>query len=147
MRTRIIVFSLLLAGGLAVPASTGQAQPTPPPTCNGVPATLFLTTPGTIVGTPGSDVIVGSSGADFIDAITNEGGQDLICGMGGDDTIQARGLGTKAYGQGQNDQIWVDGGAKGYGGNGNDTMTAQVSSEVFGEGNNDTLTAAWSSKA
>jgi len=60
------------------------------PTCTdertevAVPVTLFLTSPGTLNGASGDDVLVGSSGADVING---NGGNDLSCGLGGGDTI------------------------------------------------------------
>ncbi len=47
-----------------------------PPTCNGLPATIF--------GTPGDDNLVGTSGDDVIAGL---GGNDTICGNAGDDQI------------------------------------------------------------
>lgn len=47
------------------------------PTCMGFAATAFLTSPGTLTGTIGNDVLVGSSGADVISGLS---GDDLICG-------------------------------------------------------------------
>jgi Ca2+-binding RTX toxin-like protein len=58
--------------------------PPPPPTCNGLPATL-----PDLSGTPGDDVIIGTANADTIDG---EGGNDTICGLAGFDTIRG-GLG------------------------------------------------------
>ncbi|KAA1426173.1 DUF6801 domain-containing protein [Nocardioides antri] len=55
---------------------------TPPPTCNGLTATI--TGSGTINGTAGADVIVGSTGTD---TITGGGGNDTICAGAGNDTI------------------------------------------------------------
>jgi Ca2+-binding RTX toxin-like protein len=57
----------------------------PPPTCQGVPATL-VGTPGndTLNGTAGNDVIVAGAGDDGIRGLA---GNDRICGDAGNDTV------------------------------------------------------------
>lgn len=40
-------------------------------------ATKFIDSPGTLIGTPGDDVLVGSTGTDVIKRL---GGNDIICG-------------------------------------------------------------------
>lgn len=57
----------------------------PPPTCNGMPATIVGTDAAeTIVGTSGADVIVALAGND---TVFGGGGNDRICGGIGDDSI------------------------------------------------------------
>lgn len=84
----------------------------PPPTCQGVPATI-VGTPGndTLTGTAGNDVIVAGAGNDGIRGLA---GNDRICGDAGDDTI-----------------LGGDGDDAVFGGSGADT--------VRGEAGNDTL--------
>ena len=96
-----------------------QAQE-PPPTdfCNDVAATV--TGSGTIIGTPGDDVIVGSDGDDTIFGL---GGNDVICAGDGNDTVFA-GLG--------DDQV--------FGGGGNDTIVGDFGDdELHGDAGNDRL--------
>jgi len=70
--------------GPEVPDRPRTPTPPPSPTCFGLAATIVRTTPGTIMGTAGRDVIVGSPGNDVIYGL---GGDDVICGMGGNDMI------------------------------------------------------------
>lgn len=66
----------------------------PPPTCQGVPATM-VGTPGndTLTGTAGNDVIVAGAGDDGIrglagnDRLCGDAGNDVILGGDGDDTV------------------------------------------------------------
>ncbi len=113
MRARLSVVALLLVSALIAGAGSALAQDGPAsgpsaaettPTCNGVPATDYLTTPGTLNGTPGDDVLVGSSGNDVINGLD---GNDLICGS----TTFACSIGPSFGG---NDKL--------YGGTGNDTL-------------------------
>jgi Ca2+-binding RTX toxin-like protein len=76
-----LTFSLASAVAAVTPAGSAQAAT---PTCHGASATIVATSPGTIHGTPGRDVIVGSSGNDTILAGR---GNDLICGGDGADRL------------------------------------------------------------
>lgn len=114
-------------------------------------ATKWLTTPGTLEGTPGDDVLVGSLGSDTIRGL---GGNDVICGFpgglsapggepdvidgdGGDDDMVGRGvldggsgndyvlafrLGSRAYGGSGADTVRADTGATADGGSGDDVV-------------------------
>ncbi|MGH9719504.1 MAG: beta strand repeat-containing protein, partial [Bryobacteraceae bacterium] len=77
MKTLLFTISLAVGSLHALAAAE-------PVYCNGVPATIVATGPGTITGTTGNDVIVGSPGNDQIFGLE---GNDLICGGGGSDTI------------------------------------------------------------
>ena len=79
-RNRLIVTGVLAALGMALAAGPSGAA-SPLPTCWGEAITL---PPGTLVGTPGDDVMLGTSGDDMIKGL---GGSDTICGGGGDDRI------------------------------------------------------------
>lgn len=91
MKTRLLVPLAAVALGTALTqapaANAGSSQPAP--TCQGVPATLFLPTTEnsatSFQGTSGDDVIVTGDGAEFVDG---RGGRDLICTRGGPDTIR-----------------------------------------------------------
>lgn len=74
----------MLAALVAV-AQPAAAQEAVEVTCAGQLATIVATSPGTINGTDGDDVIVGSSGADTINA---GAGNDVVCGLGGADLIR-----------------------------------------------------------
>ena len=66
-------------GSFSIPGCGGP----PPPTCNGLTATIVGTPgPDTLIGTAGNDVIVGLGGDDLI---LGQGGNDVICGGDGDD--------------------------------------------------------------
>ncbi len=81
-RSAVLVLSMLAA--LVAVAQPAGAQETAV-LCAGQEATIVGTTPGTINGTDGDDVIVGTSGADTINA---GAGNDSVCGLGGGDLIR-----------------------------------------------------------
>jgi Ca2+-binding RTX toxin-like protein len=60
--------------------------PTVPPTCTGIAATRIPAANGSVVGTPGRDVITGDARANRIRA---KGGNDVICAGAGADRIKA----------------------------------------------------------
>ena len=79
MRTLTIVLAaLLVAAAAAFAAPAGHAGATGIPTCFGTPATDWLTSAGTLVGTNGDDVLVGSSGSDVIKGISHQALADYL---------------------------------------------------------------------
>ena len=84
----LLAAALLVMGGLFLSPGPASAQvltcvifpPNGPP--QDVPATI--TGAGTLVGTPGDDIIAGSTGPDSIFGL---GGNDSICGRGGNDRL------------------------------------------------------------
>jgi len=107
-----------------------EALQSPPPTCHGLPATIYVRN-GRIVGGPdhgrpyrgflrgtrGDDVIVGTAGTD---RIMGQGGDDTICGGGGNDIIDG----------GAGDD-WIEGGA------GQDRLRGQAGHDVIKGGDGD----------
>lgn len=153
MHKRILVgLVLLLAGFVAVvPDTSAGPAPVTPPTCKGVPATKWLTSQGTLIGTSGPDVLVGSLEGDIIKGLN---GNDLICGVpdgqfaakddifyggAGDDTIfdEGRAAGDHAYGEAGNDDIYVPGTVDG--GSGDDKIQAFWGPDVFGGSGDDSI--------
>jgi hypothetical protein len=101
MRMRAVAVAILsVALVVLIPGVRwAEADSTPPPCYDryhGVmyTATKWLTSPGTLVGTPGPDVLVGSTG------------RDTILGLGGDDVICSAPTGTASFG----DPDVIDGG-------------------------------------
>ena len=93
----------------------------PPPSCGGLPVTIF--------GTAGNNVIAGTPGPDVIDGL---GGNDTITGLDGDDVICGGDGNDKLNGGNGNDRL--------YGGSGNDTMKGGTGLDsLYGEAGNDTL--------
>lgn len=84
----------VLAGVLPACAPPGGSQPVPA-TCKGLDPTIRAD--GSVVGTPGPDVIITGHGPDRVLSL---GGDDVICTNGGDDIVDA---GTESD--------WADGGA------------------------------------
>lgn len=89
----LILVSIMsaFAAGMIVPSSNvGQdsapvtAEQVKPPACDPLYLTQIISGSGTLMGTPGNDLITGSAGADVIDG---SGGDDCILGGGGDDQI------------------------------------------------------------
>jgi Ca2+-binding RTX toxin-like protein len=97
-KTGTVTASLLLATPLILFAGHAAAEE---PTCYGRAATI--TGSGSIMGTPGNDVIVGSEEADSIDGA---GGNDRICGLGGADEIEG-GLGNDRINGGPDNDLLV----------------------------------------
>jgi Ca2+-binding RTX toxin-like protein len=122
-------------------AATGllnlHIQNGPPPLC--------FTTPATIVGTPGNDVINGTAGNDVIvagagnDTINGNGGNDTICGDAGNDTING--------GDGNDFVLGGSGADRILGGNGDDNLVGNpgfgsnddTGDTILGEAGNDVL--------
>lgn len=76
--------ALLSLVAVALPSSRANAL-TIQIACNGLsPTKPTLLSPGTLVGTPGNDVLIGSTGDDVIKGL---GGNDTICGGRGSDRI------------------------------------------------------------
>jgi hypothetical protein len=87
----------------------GPATPPPAtPTCNGLPATVYVQGgviaggpddgepyDGKLIGTGGGDVMVGTEGRD---AINGRAGNDTICALGGDDRIEGAAGNDTMYG-------------------------------------------------
>jgi Ca2+-binding RTX toxin-like protein len=157
MRLRpIVALALLLAAAASLAAPSAGVATTTPPSCydyitnTSHPATDWLVTPGTLIGTSGPDVLVGTFGSDVIKGL---GGNDIICGSpdyvtdigdpdvadggAGDDRVIARGkaiggsgddfvltdwVGSKADGGSGSDEVWANQGAVGDGGSGNDIL-------------------------
>lgn len=136
-RSALLVLSMLAAlVAVAQPAAAQDAVAEV--SCAGQVATIVGTTPGTINGTAGDDVIVGTSGADTINA---GAGNDVVCGLGGADVIIGgpgrdiirgdNGPDDIRSGRG-NDLVW--------GGAGNDNIRAGFGIDVvFGGPNADTI--------
>ncbi len=111
---------------------------------NGPPPVCF-TTPATIVGTTGNDVLNGTAGNDVIvagagnDTINGNGGDDTICGDAGNDTING--------GDGNDFVLGGSGSDRILGGNGNDYLVGNpgfgsnddAGDTILGETGNDTL--------
>lgn len=87
-----------------------ELNPPPPatPTCNGLPATVYVQDEvivggpddgepydGELIGTSGDDVIVGTEGRD---AINGRGGNDTICALGSDDRLEGAAGNDTMYG-------------------------------------------------
>ncbi len=112
---------------------------TPPPLCNGQPAT--------IVGTDGADVLVGTEGDDVIvglggrDIIRGNDGNDMICGGADNDQISGDAGWDTLFGEDGSDQIL--GGAGNdliRGGTGNDKVTGGDGDDrIFGEDGRDRI--------
>ena len=71
----------------------GLTLPAPPPAtgavmCAGRPATLVMSSAGTVRGTDGADVIIGSAGPDVI---RSGGGRDVVCAGAGKDRVHSQG--------------------------------------------------------
>ena len=90
-----VVIGVAAAGVMALGAQTGaqtQAPTPPPPTCNGLKATI-VGTEGTGVAGAGSDRLIGTDGRDVIvglsgfDTIEGRAGNDVICGGKGGDSL------------------------------------------------------------
>jgi uncharacterized delta-60 repeat protein len=95
------------------------------PTCLGQQATIADA--GTIVGTPGNDVIVGSDGADQIDG---GGGNDIICSLGGNDSVHG--------GEGADGISGADGNDTIHGDAGNDILRGGEGADgILGDAGND----------
>lgn len=102
---------------------------------------IVATTPGTITGTDGDDVIIGSSGADTINA---GNGNDVVCGRGGADTIDGGNGNDLLLGDVCTGCPGGDGGTAGNdtiaGGNGDDTLWGDEGDDrLFGENGDDRL--------
>ncbi len=128
-----VVLSVTSVLSLICGAASAQALP---PTVSGLPATVYVSSDGTVVGGPldgmpyfgvligtsGNDVIVGTNGADVILAM---GGDDLVTAGGGNDWIDG------SFG----DDI-IDGAAGfdfGIGGPGYDTCTSETEIRILCE--------------
>jgi len=167
-RLSIVMFAALLAFGLVGTQHVAADAPVPAlgggaggvtaqdaaPTCFNpadsitYTATKWLTSPGTLTGTSGDDVLVGSTGSDTIKGL---GGNDIICSNDttggffyGLDNIDAgsgndvvHGAGTLHGGSG-NDSIY-DAGGTGYGDSGNDYVNPYYYSNGDGGSGNDTV--------
>src|SRR5688572_8469962 len=94
-RLRTATVALLGMVLVGVVATQGMAAPTD--TCFGKPAT----SPGSLTGTPGNDVIIGTTGNDTIDGL---GGNDSICGLAGSDQLMG-GLGNDQLDGGEGDDF------------------------------------------
>lgn len=119
--------SLLLGVGLLAmswPGHAVSADEPAPPTCHGVPVTIFGTMgPDVIIGTDGPDSIVALAGADVVDGAD---GDDRIC-----DSVE-EGLGSTAW-------AFVDDAAadRFVGGAGNDDLNSSLGSNVLRGGTGD----------
>ncbi len=149
MRVRFVLAFVLMCAGLSISVGTTEAAKTP--RCYGKVATQWLTEPGTLLGTPGNDVLVGSSGNDTIDAVfqNNEGGIDLICGGKGDDTIYIAGplytTGSKADGGSGRDSVSAYATAVAHGGSGDDFQVVaqgRYGAVAYGDSGIDVVRAA-----
>lgn len=140
MHRSLLLAGSLLMGGIALLAPAQiEAGPASPPTCLDVrtqithTATKWISTPGTLTGTNGSDVLVGSPGTDVIRGL---GGDDIICGGGGSDSVDA-GTG--------NDSVlaWYspDDSPMVHGGSGDDAI--KVSGSAHGDAGNDHIEAVY----
>lgn len=127
----------------------GLEEDPPPPTCDGVPATIVGTEgPDVLTGTADRDVIVGLGGDDVIDGLA---GDDLICagpgadvaeGGSGDDTILGGEGNDTLRGGPDDDTISGEHGDDPVlnGGTGDDTVIGGGGDDVlFGEGGQDEL--------
>jgi len=105
-------------------------EPSPTPTCNGVPATIVGTSGAdTITGTGGRDVIVALGGRDVIDTF---GGNDLICAGSGDDVVRAGNGADIVFGGAGRDVL--------NGGGGKDTVRGEVGDDrLIGGAQDDVL--------
>lgn len=126
MRLRLFVVLAVVAAAL-IAVAPGRSSAATAPRCQGVQATDWLTSPGTLEFTAGNDVLVGSTGADTISGGV-DGGVDLVCGGKGNDEITIKGAGSHAEGGPGADDIDAYDGASANGGSGDDLMHA------FGEG-------------
>ncbi len=127
----------MLAALVAV-AQPVAAQDAAEVSCAGQVATIVGTTPGTINGTAGDDVIVGTAGADTINA---GAGNDVVCGLGGADLIRGgNGRDIILGGNGPDDIRSGLGNDLVWGGAGNDTIRAGFGRDVvFGGPHADTI--------
>jgi Ca2+-binding RTX toxin-like protein len=132
-----LVIGAAAAGVMALGAQTGaqtQAPTPPPPTCNGLAATIvgtegpdgpFNENPKThlLKGTPGRDVIVGLGGGDFL---TGGPGNDVICGGDGRDWLDGGKGKDTLFGEAGSDALTGGTGKdRCEGGKGNDTKLTQ----------------------
>jgi len=121
-------------GNTASTSTDNTVTFTPPPTCNGQIATIYVNTQGIIVGGPNNgqvykgklngtaaaDVIVGANGKDQIDAM---GGDDVVCGRDGNDVLMAAGGNDQLFGDEGNDNL--------KGENGDDTLSGGLGADKF----------------
>jgi hypothetical protein len=143
MRKRVLLVVVYAFATVFGVVASADAQGVP--TCQGVPATQWLTVPGTLNFTPGNDVFVGSSGNDdFLASWQSNGGVDIVCAGGGNDLIEGleSAPGSVFYGEGGADVIHATAGTTGKGGAGADWVGAYGSGAVvYGEGGPDNLRA------
>ncbi len=111
-------------------ADFGGHDPTPPPRCGGMDAT--------IIGTAGNDFLQGTDGPDVIhglggdDIIKGFGGDDVICGGSGNDTLRGGAGKDTLKGNRGNDTL--------IGGRGKDTLKGNRGNDTLkGNRGNDTI--------
>jgi Ca2+-binding RTX toxin-like protein len=151
MRVRLLVVAGLILTVLA-PAQSSRAE-SDAPSCfdakhgEAFTATKWLTSPGSLTGTAGNDVLVGTTGRDKIDG---KGGHDLICSapaggeFGSPDSVDGGPGNDRIFGVGRlrggldNDYIEVYFvGSHGDGGSGNDVVYASVGASAYGGAGSD----------
>ncbi len=100
MRTRQSTVVLVIFGLLAL----GSAGTAPEAAATGWCSRSALTLPaGTLIGTPGDDVMRGTDGPDTMKGL---GGNDIICGGDGDDIIYGGGGSDTLLGEKGNDRLY-----------------------------------------
>jgi hypothetical protein len=98
------------------------AVPEPVRLCNGERATIVKTSVGTLLGTPGDDVIVGSAQDDVING---GGGNDVICGAEGNDAL---------FGGYGSDELYGGPGDDAYVGGSGDDVLSETAPAALGDG-------------